>query len=123
MTVSNLREAAAACQELWSPRVIADINNTAVKVARIEGEFVWHSHEQEDEAFLVLSGELTIRYRDRDDVVLAAGDLHVVPRGIEHCPHAPEECLIVLIEQNSTAHTGKVQSALTRSIEEQRGSQ
>ena len=99
--------------------IIADVNDTMVKVARGEGEFVWHEHEREDDAFLVLQGELTISYQDHD-ILLKAGDFHVVPRGAKHRPKAEEECLIALIEQNTTAHTGKTQTPMTRSLEEQR---
>ena len=119
MTVVNLREAASNCHETWSPMIVADVNDTLVKVARVDGEFVWHEHEHEDEAFLVLQGELTISYQDHD-VLLKAGDFHVVPRGVKHRPKAEEECLIALIEQNTTAHTGKVQTPMTRSLEQQR---
>ncbi|NNU17512.1 cupin domain-containing protein [Parvularcula sp. ZS-1/3] len=120
MSALNLLSAAELCPDTWSPMVVADVNATSVKVARVEGNFVWHHHEEEDEAFLVLRGELKICYRDREAVVLKSGDLHVVPRGVEHCPQAEEECFIVLIEQSSTAHTGEVESTLTRSAEEQR---
>lgn len=122
MKVVNLREVASRCGETWSPVIVADVNDTMVKVARVEGEFVWHEHENEDEAFLVLQGELTISYQDHD-VVLKAGDLHVVPRGTKHRPKADEDCLIALIEQNTTAHTGKAQTPMTCSLEEQRQAQ
>lgn len=119
MTPINLRVAASCCPDTWSPIIVADVNSTAVKVARVQGEFVWHDHEFEDEAFLVLQGSLTIRYRDRE-VILNAGDLHVVPRGVPHCPVAEEECLIALIEQNTTAHTGELDTPMTRSHAQQR---
>ncbi len=119
MTPINLRAAAASCPETWSPIIVADVNSTAVKVARVHGEFVWHDHEYEDEAFLVLQGSLTIRYRDHE-VTLNAGDLHVVPRGVPHCPVAKQECLIALIEHSTTAHTGKLETTVTRSNAQQR---
>lgn len=119
MSPINLRTIAASCPDTWSPIIVADVNSTAIKVARVQGEFVWHDHEFEDEAFLVLQGSLTIRYEDHE-VILNAGDLHVVPRGVPHCPVAKEECLIALIEQNSTAHTGKLETARTRSNAQQR---
>ena len=119
MTPINLRKTAASCPDTWSPIIVADVNSTAIKVARVHGEFVWHDHEFEDEAFLVLQGSLTIRYEDHE-VILNAGDLHVVPRGVSHCPVAEDVCLIALIEQNSTAHTGKVETKRTRSIAQQR---
>lgn len=119
MTPINLRTVAASCPDTWSPIIVADVNSTAIKVARVQGEFVWHDHEFEDEAFLVLQGSLTIRYEDHE-VILSAGDLHVVPRGVSHCPVAEEECLIALVEQNSTAHTGKLETTRTRSNAQQR---
>jgi mannose-6-phosphate isomerase-like protein (cupin superfamily) len=115
----NLEVAASSCRDMWSPIIVADVNSTAIKVARVQGEFVWHDHEFEDEAFLVLQGSLTIRYEDHE-VTLNAGDLHVVPRGVSHCPVAEEECLIALIEQDSTAHTGKLKTTRTRSNAQQR---
>lgn len=118
--VTNLIEAAQSREETWSPRVVAEANGTLVKVARVEGEFVWHDHANEDEVFIVLNGELTIAYEDRDDVVLGVGDIHVVPKGVRHCPKASEECLIALIEPASTAHTGSEVTALTKSLDEQR---
>ena len=117
----NLEDEAAARPELWSPRIVADVSGTLVKVARIEGDFVWHDHADEDEAFLVLKGTLTIRYEDRDDVTLGPGDLHVVPAGVRHNPRAEGACLIALIEPKATAHTGDVVTTRTRSLAEQGG--
>jgi quercetin dioxygenase-like cupin family protein len=94
-------------------------NGQYVKVAKVKGEFVWHRHAEEDEFFLVRKGTLRIRYRDRPDVVLAEGDFHVVPRGVEHMTAAPEECWVVLVEPATTKHTGDTQSELTTSIEQQ----
>jgi mannose-6-phosphate isomerase-like protein (cupin superfamily) len=103
----------------WSPRVVAMANGQYV-IAKVKGEFVWHRHaEEEDEFFLLRKGTLRIRYRDRPDAVLAEGDFHVVPRGIEHMTAAPEECWVVLVEPATTKHTGDTQSELTTSIEQQ----
>jgi mannose-6-phosphate isomerase-like protein (cupin superfamily) len=102
----------------WSPRVVAMANGQYV-IAKVKGEFVWHRHAEEDEFFLVRKGTLRIRYRDRPDAVLAEGDFHVVPRGIEHMTAAPEECWVVLVEPATTKHTGDTQSELTTSIEQQ----
>ena len=121
MSVVNLAREAAARPDTWSPRIVAEVSGTLVKVARVAGDFVWHDHAGEDEAFLVLSGTLTLRYEDRDDVTLRAGDLHVVPAGVRHAPRADAECLIALIEPASTAHTGEVISERTRSLAEQGG--
>jgi mannose-6-phosphate isomerase-like protein (cupin superfamily) len=116
---SNLDREFDELDEFWSPRVVAVANGQHVKVAKVKGEFVWHAHAGEDEFFLVRKGTLTIRYRDRPDVVLAAGDFHVVPKGVEHMPTAAEECWVVLVEPAATKHTGETVSALTRSTESQ----
>ena len=118
-TQVHLLEAARALQDHWSPRVVARVNDHYVKVAKLQGEFVWHAHADEDELFLVLQGALRIDYRDRPAVLLTAGSLHVVPRGVQHFPVAQEECLIALIETVTTRHTGEVETARTRSLDEQ----
>jgi mannose-6-phosphate isomerase-like protein (cupin superfamily) len=118
-TGSLTREFDAVLQH-WSPRVVADLNGQSVKVAKILGELVWHAHAEEDEMFLVWKGAVTIRYRDRPDVRLEAGDFHVVPRGVEHHPLAEEECWILLFEPSETKHTGDTESDRSRSLSEQR---
>ena len=120
MTVRNVFDTFDALDELWSPRAVAEANGQLVKVARIKGEFVWHHHAEEDEVFLVLRGRLTIRYRDRDNVVLGAGDIHTVPRGVEHCPTCDDEVMVLLFEPGETAHTGNVSAEITKSVEAQR---
>lgn len=115
----HLLAAARELRERWSPRIVARVNDQYVKVARLQGEFVWHAHADEDELFLVLEGELRIDYRDRPAVRLTPGTLHVVPRGVQHCPVAAQECLIALVETVTTRHTGDVQTDRTRSIAEQ----
>jgi mannose-6-phosphate isomerase-like protein (cupin superfamily) len=109
---------AAGLTELFSPRVIASIDDTYVKVARAHGSFTWHTHENEDEAFVVLKGHLSIEMDDRT-VELGEGDLFVVKKGVRHRPVAKEECHLLLIERASTQHTGDVITEQTRSIEEQ----
>ena len=116
---SNLDTEFAAVTELWSPRVVAAANGQYVKVVKVEGEFVWHAHADEDKFFLVRKGTLIIRYRDRPDVTLGEGDFHVVPRGVEHMTAAPEECWLVLIEPAATKHTGETIIEMTKSIEAQ----
>ena len=116
---SNLDNEFGALTAFWSPRVVAVTNGQHVKVAKVKGEFVWHAHAAEDEFFLVRRGTLTIRYRDRPDVVLTEGDFHVVPKGVEHMPVAADECWVVLVEPAATKHTGETVSAMTRSIEQQ----
>ena len=96
---------ARALKDLWSPAIVARINDHEVKVARIDGEFIWHAHPESDEAFLVLSGALVIEYRD-GRVTLGPGDFHVVPRGVEHRPVSDGECHIAMIELAGTINTG-----------------
>ena len=97
----------ASFADRWSPKIVADVNDHQVKVAKVRGEFVWHKHDREDELFLVLAGRLTIRFRD-GDVTLDPGELVVVPKGVEHCPAADEEAEILLFEPRSTLNTGDV---------------
>lgn len=114
------RRLAAALTELWSPRVIGELDDSYIKVAKVEGELVWHSHDTQDELFFVLQGRLRLRLPDRD-VTLDPGQLFVVPKGVAHQPVAEQECLLLLIEHKTTAHTGDVPSDWTRSIAEQLG--
>ena len=96
----------------WSPRVIAQMNDVHFKLARIEGEFVWHAHEDTDETFLVIEGEMDIQFRDRV-ITLRAGELVVVPRGVEHKPVARKECRIMLIEPKGVVNTGATGGKMT----------
>ncbi len=101
----NLSEKMTRIEEHWSPRVIAELNDYQFKLARIKGEFVWHKHDDTDEAFLCLDGEMEIRFRE-GAVHLKAGELFVVPRGVEHQPVAHEECSIMLLEPRGVINTG-----------------
>jgi len=98
--------------EKWSPRRIAELNGQQVILAKVEGEFIWHDHKDEDELFYVIKGTLKMEFRDRTEV-LNVGDLMVVPRGVEHKPVAQEECWVLLFEPMSTKHTGDVEHAKT----------
>lgn len=109
----NIAATLAGFTEQWAPRRIARVNDYEVKVAKVQGEFVWHTHEDTDELFLVVAGTLTIRLRD-GDVVLGPGDVHVVPRGVEHCPAASEEAAILLFEPAGTVNTGTAGGPRTR---------
>ncbi|MCJ1677469.1 cupin domain-containing protein [Streptomyces sp. APSN-46.1] len=109
----NIARKLSAFDEQWAPRRIARVNDYEVKAAKLQGEFVWHTHEDTDELFLVVSGILTIRLRE-GDVVLGPGELYVVPRGVEHCPAADEEVSILLFEPAGTANTGDVGGERTR---------
>ena len=117
--VNEPRQVAENLKELWSPRIIAEVDDSFVKVAKIKGEFPWHSHEMEDELFMVLEGEMSIELED-SHVKLTTGDLYVVPKGTAHRPSAAEECLILLFEKKSTRHTGDLVQENTRSVEQQR---
>lgn len=116
--IRSPREIAAALDELWSPRVIAEVDENYVKVAKVHGTFGWHTHADEDELFVVLDGGLRIEMEART-ATLRAGDLYVVPKGVRHNPSADEVTLIMLIEKKSTRHTGDTVTDRTRSIEEQ----
>jgi len=112
------RITAAALTEYWSPRVIGELDDSYVKVARVRGTLAWHSHENEDELFFILKGSLTIEMEDRT-VVLNEGEMFVVPKGIRHNPIAEQECHLMLIERKSTLHTGTEVTEITRSLSEQ----
>ena len=105
----------------WTPRVVGQVNDQYVKVAKLLGELVWHAHEAEDEMFLVVSGRLRIQLPGDQEVVLGPGQFHVVPRGVQHNPIADEEVQIVLIETVTTAHTGDVVVEGTVPVERQLG--
>lgn len=116
--ITSPKTAAAALTEYWSPRVIGEVDDSYVKVAKVLGTFGWHSHDDEDELFLILAGHLRIEM-EAGAVELAEGDMFVVPRGIRHNPVAQEECCLMLIERKSTLHTGNVVTERTRSLAEQ----
>jgi mannose-6-phosphate isomerase-like protein (cupin superfamily) len=108
----NLEEKVATLREMWSPGIVGYLNDYKLVVVRVEGEFVWHKHDDTDDFFLVLSGHLTIQLRDRD-VELDPGELFVVPRGVEHCPKADEETHVLVIEPRETINTGDAGGELT----------
>ncbi len=91
--------------QYWTPKIVGELNDNYLLLAKLKGEFVWHQHDAEDELFLVVHGRLLIRLRDRE-VWLEAGDLFVVPAGVEHCPVAEEEVHVLLVEPKQTHHTG-----------------
>jgi mannose-6-phosphate isomerase-like protein (cupin superfamily) len=109
---------AAALTELWSPRVIAEVDDSYIKVAKVQGTFGWHAHAGEDELFLILKGRLRIEM-EQGPVELGAGEIFVVPKGVRHNPVAEEECLVMLIERKSTLHTGDTVTEKTRSLADQ----
>ncbi|MDX1396026.1 MAG: cupin domain-containing protein [Gemmatimonadota bacterium] len=108
----SLAEKLSRFTEQWSPKIVAELNGQHVKVVKLEGEFVWHHHEREDELFLVVAGEIDIHFRDRV-VHLTEGELLVVPRGVEHKPVAEREAHVLLFEPASTLNTGNVRADRT----------
>ncbi len=107
MNTIDLADKLSQFDEYWSPRIVGEVNDSYVKLAKLSGEFVWHSHEQEDELFLVVKGRLTIRFRDRD-VHLDEGQMVIVERGVEHQPIAESEAHVLIVEPKSTLNTGDV---------------
>ena len=103
----NVQEKLALFQEHWQPKLVARVNDTDVKLVKLQGEFVWHQHEQEDELFLVIKGRLLMQFRDREEWI-EEGEFIVVPHGVEHRPVAPEEVHLMLIEPRGTLNTGNV---------------
>lgn len=116
----GVRNVAAALQSIgehWQPHRLTSVNDYDLKVVKLQGEFVWHTHPDTDELFLVLSGELTIQLRD-GDVVLGPQDVFVVPRGVEHCPRADGEVAALLVEPQGTVNTGDVGGGRTSPLRE-----
>ena len=108
----NLVEKFARFHDYWSPKVVGELDDSHVKLVKLQGEFVWHHHENEDEMFLVVKGRLLIKFRDRD-LWLDEGELVIIPKGVEHMPVAPEEVHVMLIEPKGTLNTGNVQGDKT----------
>ena len=115
---NNLKYEAAKLADYWSPKILGQVNDQYVKVAKLKGDLAWHKHDAEDELFLVLAGKLRIEYEDHF-VDLEVGDFHVVPRGKMHNPVCENECLIALIETKTTRHTGDLVMDKTKSIADQ----
>jgi mannose-6-phosphate isomerase-like protein (cupin superfamily) len=115
--VRNIDEALASIHEPWQPHRLVSVNDYDVKVVKFQGEFVWHTHPETDELFIVRSGRLTIRLRT-GDVVLGPGDAYVVPAGAEHCPAADEETAVLLFEPKGTVNTGDVGGERTEQLRE-----
>jgi mannose-6-phosphate isomerase-like protein (cupin superfamily) len=108
----SLAEKLSSFDELWSPKVVADLNGQQVKLVKVKGEFVWHHHDDEDELFLILEGRLRMELRD-GDVWLEEGEFLVVPRGVEHRPVAEEEVHLLLFEPATTLNTGNLRNERT----------
>ena len=108
----NLADKFSRFSEQWTPKIVAEFDDYEVKLAKVEGEFVWHDHPEVDELFLVVDGELTIEMRD-GAVTLGPGEMYVVPKGVEHRPRAEAECQILMVERKGTLNTGAAESDLT----------
>jgi mannose-6-phosphate isomerase-like protein (cupin superfamily) len=108
----SVAEKLSQFDEHWGPRIIGAVNDTHIKLVKLQGEFVWHRHEHEDELFLVVRGRLRMRFRDHESVV-GPGELIIVPRGVEHQPVADEETHVLLVEPATTLNTGNVRDGRT----------
>ena len=108
----NFAEKLAQVSEHWSPRVVAELNDYQFKVVKLQGEFVWHTHQNTDEAFLVIDGEMEIVFRD-GGVTLRAGEMFVVPKGVEHITRASDECHALIVEPRGVVNTGDAGGSLT----------
>lgn len=118
MSKINISEKFSLFNEHWTPKIIAESNGQLVKIAKGQGELVWHKHDNEDELFIVFKGQLTLQLREKN-VVLNEGEMFVVPKGVEHCPIADEETHFMMVEPASTAHTGEYQTDVTVSSDKQ----
>lgn len=114
MDVINLKKKFDLFNDHWQPRIIGELNDSYVKIAKIKGEFVWHHHENEDELFYVVKGRLLIKLRQRD-LWLEEGEIAIIPKGVEHCPVAQEEVHIMMLEPKTTLNTGNVENERTTS--------
>lgn len=112
----NLTEKFSLFDEQWHPKIAGELNDSYVKLAKVQGEFVWHQHENEDELFFVVKGTLTIKLRERD-LTLQEGEFVIIPKGVEHMPVAGEEAWILLLEPKTTSNTGNVTSERTVAAE------
>ncbi len=112
ISVVNLAGKFSSFSEHWSPKIAGEVNDSCIKLVKLQGEFVWHHHEQEDELFLVVKGKLLIKLRDRD-LHISEGEFVIIPRGVEHMPVADEEVHVVLVEPKSTLNTGNVRNERT----------
>jgi mannose-6-phosphate isomerase-like protein (cupin superfamily) len=102
----NVRQKFGQFSEHWTPKIVGELNDNYILLAKIKGEFVWHKHDDEDEMFFIVKGRLVIKFRD-GEVTLNEGDFYVVPKGVEHLPVADEEVHVMLIEPSKTRHTGE----------------
>ena len=114
MAKVNLQDKFSKFDEYWTPKVIAEMNDYQFKLVKVKGEFVWHNHSHTDEVFIVIEGRLKIEFTE-EIVELNAGEMYVVPKGVQHKPYAAEECKVMLVEPKGVVNTGKADSDLTAS--------
>jgi len=112
MEIINLNQKFSLFNDHWSPKIVGELNGQEIKLAKVKGEFVWHSHQNEDELFIVMKGKLKIEFIDRT-LEINEGEMIIVPKGVEHRPIAEEEVLLMLFEPKNIKHTGEVKSELT----------
>lgn len=112
MNKVNLEEKFSKFKDQWSPKIVGELNGQEIRLARLEGDFIWHKHDDADEFFLVVRGQLTIRLRERE-IVLDEGEFFIVPAGVEHKPSADREALVMLFEPADTTNTGDIDSERT----------
>ncbi len=112
MEVVNLKEKLSRFSELWSPKIVGEVNDCYIKLVKFQGPFVWHHHDHEDELFFVVKGSFRMALKDGDKVV-REGEFIIIPRGVEHMPVADEECHVMLIEPRTTLNTGNVKNERT----------
>ncbi len=110
--VINITEKFGLFDDLWHPRIVGELNDSHVKLVKLKGEFVWHRHENEDELFLVIKGNLLIRLRDRQ-LTVGKGEFVIIPKGVEHLPVAEDEVHVLLLEPKTTVNTGDVRNERT----------
>ena len=113
MDVINLDEKLSLFSDHWHPRIIAELNGQAIKIAKLKGDFIWHDHENEDELFFVIKGTLFIEFKTETKTI-QEGEMLVVPKGVQHRPYAPDEVWVMLFEPQETKHTGDVDHELTK---------
>ncbi|WP_299159121.1 cupin domain-containing protein [uncultured Tenacibaculum sp.] len=116
----NLKDEFNSVEKYFSPKIINEVNDQYVKLAKIKGEDIpWHNHENEDELFYIVEGSLLMEIENKPSFTMHKGDLFVVPKGVNHRVSSEEECCIMLIESKTTKHTGTIKSSITKSIEDQ----
>ncbi len=112
MSKVNIAEKFSLFKSYWDPKIVGELNNQYVKLAKLKGEFVWHNHEDEDEFFMVVKGKLTIKLRE-GDIELNAGEFYIIPKGVDHMPVAETEVHVLMFEPKSTVNTGNIDSDKT----------